>query len=447
MLLLLLVILGPVPKGGLHPEATLKLQILTFSLTALSFLSRLPRPALGKAALPLAFLVAIGGLGLFQLLPLPAGLLAFLSPTTAVVHGEAAAVLATFSRPAPPSRISLAPRETWQTILLVLTYIAAFVGSFRLLGTRLRRRLFAGTVVLAAVIHVFVAVAREGHEARIHGVFYTNNFAGYLLIGLFLAGGFALREILASASRRGKAAERLTRLAERLVPLSLALLAWAVIATGIGLTRSRGGFLAAASALALFLFFASRQGSRRKRGSARIATTVAFVFATVFTALVTTGPLLRFVQSDPREALQVSRLELWKTAWKTAGLFPVFGTGLGAYVEGYRRVQTGNTYVLPAHNEYLQILVTGGLVGLLLSLVALGLAIRVLFIAYFEQPHREESAWLLAGLCAFLALALHGVVEFNFTIPSICVLLAQTLGLAWAAGAWRSAHEDAAQGA
>ena len=48
--------------------------------------------------------------------------------------------------------------------------------------------------------------------------------------------------------------------------------------------------------------------------------------------------------------------------------------------------------------------------------------------------------------CAFLALALHGVVEFNFTIPSICVLLAQTLGLAWAAGAWRSAHEDAAQG-
>jgi len=97
-----------------------------------------------------------------------------------------------------------------------------------------------------------------------------------------------------------------------------------------------------------------------------------------------------------------------------------------------------------AHDEYLQLLVTGGLAGALLGAAALFLGLRAFLRALREQKHREESAFGLAGLGALVFLLLHGVAEFNFSIPAIPATLAACLGGAWAALAWHRSDEPEA---
>ena len=61
-----------------------------------------------------------------------------------------------------------------------------------------------------------------------------------------------------------------------------------------------------------------------------------------------------------------------------------------------------------------------------------------------RQKHREESAFGLAGFGALVMLLLHGVAEFNFSIPAMPATLAACLGGAWAALSWHRSDEPGA---
>jgi O-antigen ligase len=86
-----------------------------------------------------------------------------------------------------------------------------------------------------------------------------------------------------------------------------------------------------------------------------------------------------------------------------------------------------------AHNDFLQMLVTGGWVGATLVVIAVGSLLFLLLAKWAKQRHREESAFALAGIGALIALILHGVVEFNMSIPAIPATLSVVLGVAWSA--------------
>ena len=77
---------------------------------------------------------------------------------------------------------------------------------------------------------------------------------------------------------------------------------------------------------------------------------------------------------------------------------------------------------------------TAGWTGATLGLVALGAILVILARTWKRQQHREESAFALAGIGALVSLVLHGLVEFNFSIPAIPATLACVVGWALAAG-------------
>jgi hypothetical protein len=56
-----------------------------------------------------------------------------------------------------------------------------------------------------------------------------------------------------------------------------------------------------------------------------------------------------------------------------------------------------------------------------------------LLTGWLQQRHREENAFVLAAFGALLALTIHGVFEFNMSIPAIPATLAVMLGAGWAA--------------
>jgi hypothetical protein len=80
-----------------------------------------------------------------------------------------------------------------------------------------------------------------------------------------------------------------------------------------------------------------------------------------------------------------------------------------------------------------QLLVTGGWIGAALGVVVFLSAAVLLIRAWRAQRHREESGFILGGFGALMMLTLHGIVDFNMSIPTIPATLAVVLGASWAA--------------
>jgi putative inorganic carbon (HCO3(-)) transporter len=437
-LLVALVVTAPIAWGGVLPGGSLIIQILAFSAASVAFLSRATvRPRL--PALPLAAVSGILLLGLVQLAPLPENLLGVVSPVSRQVFRETKRILDLFGAAASSPAISIVPRETISTVLLLLAYIAAFLAASRVLSTRTRRRVFLAGIFGAALVQIVIAALSAAPTARKGGSFVNpDHLAGYLEISLALAFGVAWATFSVGRDRVGHLADRGERLERRLVPLSLSVLLWGTIAAGIGLTQSRGGVGAAlVTVLFLIVLFSMRRRLGSRRAAASRATLILMAGLLFVAFAIREIPVVRFLATDPRDLPTEGRLQIWAGSIQAFRQFPVVGSGLGTFREAFRRIQPRDFIeglVEQAHSDSLQLLVTGGAVGAALGVLALVSGLFALFRAAQRQRHREETALLIGGLGALVSLTLHGLVDFNFSLPAIPVTLAAVLGGAWAAG-------------
>ncbi len=452
-LLLSFVVAAPFPWGSVQPGATGtgKITLGAFLVAFLAAISPDVRLRLGGARIPVAAVSAIALIGLVQLAPLPAGVVRAVSPASAEAWSGAGTVLGAFGRPAPSPRISLMPWETAGVALLALAWVALFLASAALLARRASRRLFGATVLASGLLQVGVAIAGEDRVTRLHGAFVNpNNFAGYLEIGLAFAFGllwYGTRRGIRDLAEATGAEERSDRLLGLLPRTALSVVVFGVLAAGIVVSQSRGGLVAACGGTLLLVALAlqlRREVSRARR--AAFATLVALVALGTAFAIAGAGTVafLRFLMPDAADLGADYRILIWRDSVDAFRLFPWLGSGLGTFREALRRVQSPGVpgLVDQAHDEYLQLLVTGGLAGALLGLVALVFGIRALLAALSRQKHREECAFGLAGFGALAMLLLHGVAEFNFSIPAVPATLAACLGGAWAALQWARSDES-----
>jgi len=441
-MLFVYVAIAPIPYGEITQSGTLTLELFAFTTFALTFLGH-PRVArMAGVKTTIAALIGITLLGVVQLLPLRVGL-------SATIYRDAASTLNAFGRPAPMPRISIAPTETWDTILLTLAYVALFVSAILLLRSRTRRRLFIAVFLGSAVLQIVVAAAFRDSD-RIHGSFVNpNHFAGYLDIALAVAFGVLWREVLHYRDGAQRLSQRAKRFENVFMRISLRVVLWGTIAAGIGVTQSRAGILVAVLVTLVLLSIAPlhprinrRRWSFAGAGAAIVGAAIGFTILTV-----RQQPVIRFLGSDPRDPASDLRLTLWRLsidAWRN---FPILGSGLGTFREAFRRVQPRefNYYVEFAHSDSLQLLVTGGVIGLALGALAWIALMVALLRRWHREERREESAMLLAAFAAMLSLTLHGLVEFNLSIPAIPATLACVAGFGWAAAQGSEEDEERRQ--
>jgi O-antigen ligase len=454
LLLLFFVATAPVPFGGVLPGGTLKLEVLAFLTAAFTFLE--PSAFVGSEprfpTLVRASLAATLGLSLlagFQTLPLPGDIVHALSPVASEAYRSAGRTLALLAGPsAPLPRLSLHPTETVTVGLLTLAYAAIFVSAFRLLNTRLRRRVFFGVFLASTLTYIAMAVLADSGQQRLHGPYVNpDHFAGFLQIGLAVAFAFSWTVLSYAVARGwGQGREDVSkgdRLERRLVASAAAIVVWGLIATAIGLSHSRGGMLAAAGSTVFLVTMSAIFGLRRtsagrhQRQGQRVASGAAGIFLGLLFVAAAAGsrPLLRFLATDPRDLGSDTRVRIWDLSLQAWKKFPIFGSGLGTYREAVRGFQPRDLVgqLENAHSDPLQLLVTGGALGAALGAVALGCLLFFLVRTWHRQPHREERAFALAGLGALVSLTLHGLVEFNFSLPATPAVLAAVLGASVAA--------------
>jgi O-antigen ligase len=118
-----------------------------------------------------------------------------------------------------------------------------------------------------------------------------------------------------------------------------------------------------------------------------------------------------------------SRTEIWKDSWKMFREHPITGVGLGAYQTVfpiYAR-HNGMLVVNYAHNDYVQALTDGGILG-----AGLALAFIVLILRAVARGMKSDDPMLraLAIACGggIFSILVHSLFDFNLQIPSNALL-------------------------
>ena len=440
ILLCLLLLWVPLPFGSVTPRGVLGVVACIAALAMLLAASR--QRLLGEGVGGIAGgLLGLGVLGMVQANPLAGRWLGFL------VAGLAAEVPSALSGVSQPS-LSLAPALSRQAAVgwwaLALLFLSATVIGRR----RWAQAWLLGSVLAAAAFQALYGWRQlriAPHEILGREVAGPPRLRGTLVNGDHVAVLFEI--VMAICLAWGWWAwyrsRREPRLVYRLFWLAPPFVCWFGSAAALLGTGSRAAL--AAVALGLVVQAAIVFGPRRRW---LVPAGMLILVVLAASVVISQGPnpqLGRQLSRPTHEVLHNSRFEVWGPAlrlWRTS---PWIGTGLGTFEEGFPRVQPATLMKDRwgrAHNDPLELLVTGGLLGVGLLAWALYGLVRRLWRVYRKGGRITVQAAALAALAALPPVALHEGADFGLTIPANAVFMVVLLGVGCAGP---TAQEEGAQ--
>jgi len=285
------------------------------------------------------------------------------------------------------------PRR-WRALLWVLSINGAVLAAQGLL-----QRMMGGGKLLWLVEPSLNKLA----DAQFGPYAYRSNAAQYFLLLWPVVFGFW--RLLSRPNPPG----RQLRMHNHLLPCILLM---AVIPF---ISLSRGGAIIGLWAICAVIFAA--RGERRKGGKMVFAAGLLLGAAVLLGVYLGGEPLAKRFQ----ESLSVfSRLEIWRNTWEAFKQSPIFGTGPGTFSSVYGFYWSGmDQGVAQAHNDWLELLLTFGILGSTLVLGALALVLA--------QAFGSERALLGRTFPRLLCISLgncllYAAVDFPLAIYSILFL-------------------------
>lgn len=196
----------------------------------------------------------------------------------------------------------------------------------------------------------------------------------------------------------------------------LALAAGLILFTGILATTSRAGIALGALAVAVSPLLWLRPSLRIVVGGGVLLVAGGLALLQL--------PALAPVFDRFAALAQDQRLDMAETTWAAARTYFPAGSGWGSFVPVFMSFEDLDTltdrYVVAAHNDYLQLLLEGGLLGLAAA-VAAPLALLVLAGLHWraQVPARIWSLWWVAAI-----LLLHSAADFPLRTDALAAMLA-----------------------
>ena len=452
---LLVVAWGTFAFGAVYQWAYVPLAIAC-ACVGLFGLTTGTRPIVGDGRWVLFSIAGIAVVGLVQLVPIPRSWLALVSPGTVDFLGRYDLGYAFSFDPntnAPVAlahAISVAPSLTVRALALLLAPSLLFAGLCRTLSRTAASRLANGVVAIGCAL-ALVGVGQKallGDHAfggmRLYGFWRPesllttpfgpfvnkNHFAGWMLMGIPLALGLMTAGIArALPNLRGKgAAALLVWCSEPDGGRTLMYIVAATLMTlSLFMTGSRSGMGCFVVAVAGMLFAARRLASMRTRLVLVVAAVLAFAVV-----LQWAGPdaaLERFLGRSVSTAL---RLDIWRVALTAFRQFPFVGSGLDTFGTTMLVFQPSpDVHYVEAHNDYLQLLVEGGLVTVGLVVAAAAAVVIGVSRRFSTDDDGLEGHWVRVGAATgLLAIGLQSFVEFSLQMPGNAALFAVLLAMA-----------------
>jgi hypothetical protein len=393
------------------------------------------RLAGGIDARPGLAVVALLCVILLQLVPLPAPVVAIVSPNAALVRS---ALSIDGRHPGAWYPMTISSSETgWAWIVTAGAAAMGWMATvlFRRGGVRETVRLISAAgfaVSLLAIAQAATAgraiywrFATEFEGPLPFGPFVNrNHFATWTIMALPVCLGYIAARAGAGAPAHANARARLARAIDPRTAWLVAAAATMLVALLLSLSRS-GTLALGLSAATTALLCRQHLDSRRRR---RVLAAIGIV---VVAGLAWADiPALR-ARVAGAQAGVANRVTIWRETLPIVRDFWLTGTGAGTYQRAmfvYQR-STRSVYFNQAHNHYLQAAAEGGLLLVVAALAALGAFVRVARARLAADA--SGVFWIRAGAaCGLGAVALQSLWETGLVMPANASLAAVLAALA-----------------
>jgi O-antigen ligase len=338
--------------------------------------------------------------------------------------------------------LSLDTHSTRLVIVQFATLLVYFSAVLVFIDTPRRLRLMVRTVIIfgffLAVFGLTQSVTsptkvywfRELTQSTAFGPFINrHHFAGYMELTV----AFPLGLLFAGAVDREK----------RLLYLFAAML----MGIALIMTASRGGVI---SLIAEVVFLVVISGFRRKERQRRSKTPgilgstmgkiglAAGLLVVLFLGVSLFGgdlSLTRLIDSVNTDDPTTGRAHFWSVTWNMIKAHPLVGTGLGAFGVIYTRFDTRSGFfrLEQAHNDYLQVLSDGGIVGAILAISFVVLLFRY-GLRRLESRDDFRRGVALASLTGCFGVLVHSFFDFTLNTTANALLFLVLAGLATSNG-------------
>jgi O-antigen ligase len=384
-----------------------------------------------------------------QLVPLPNGLLALISPQSSAIWTRATHVATLAGINASANHpITIDPQHTALHLYRALACFATFLASMILARDTVRRLALAAVLACVGAFEAVYAIreAALGRYAiwgwkntlifgRATGTFVNpNHFAHYAAIVLPMALYVAAYAWHTAAPTGATFGRRFVKLFERrFFPFSFGMVAALGCLSAVLVSESRGGLLALVGGFAIV----GAMASDKEHAALRAVLIAVGVSAAIVATLVVLGRPGTVTRFETTQSSQVeARRDSMVAAFRIWQMFPLFGSGAGTYPDVVltTRATSGETLANHAHDDYAEILGTTGALGFLVSFVPLFAGftalVRNAFGANGEPMSWRRRAFKAAALTSMAIAMIHALVDFNFFIPANPITLAAIAGAA-----------------
>ena len=402
--LIALIAIAAIPYGTVEPwwKAAFVCAVFGICIVAIveSFLSRADRIAGKSILLPM---VALAALAFIQTLSIGSS-----------------------SEPALPNlplwnAISADPFQT-RFFVLQLLALTVFLGLlFRYASTEKRVRILIYTILVIAVASAVFGILRQTTQQQTgfvlpllkqnqgYGQFVNKNHFAYLMEMAF---GLGLGIVLAGGVKQDRV----------MVYVALLLPLW----TGLVLANSRGGILAMLTQIVVAtLLLLSFRSSRATRSMAVKTALVVVLLAGVLVGTFWVGGdrLASNFEGGGNEFnvdtsnIRASRNEIWRASLKMFAAHPILGVGLGGYWIAITAYHDASGVMTPqeAHNDYLELLSSAGLIGFAIGVWFVLMVARTVR-KNLAIDHGFKRAVRCGALLGLAGVAAHSLVDFGLHI-------------------------------
>ena len=334
------------------------------------------------------------------------------------------------------TQISTDPFQT-KFFALQLAALTAFLALlYRYAATEKRIRILLYTVIGVAVTSAIFGLLRQTTQSQLGFVlpllkpnqgfaqFINKNHFAYLMEMAF---GLGIGLLIGERAKQNR----------MLVHVALLLPIW----VGLVLSNSRGGILAMLTQVviaALLVSFRS-EGFRTPRLIAVRATLVVALVAGVLIGTVWIGGdrLVSTIEAANANSTTTtardgaSRNDIWRASAKLFAAHPVLGVGLGAYWPNISAHHDASGALVPqeAHNDYLELLASGGAVGLLLGAWFVVNVIRAARHGLWSSTGFIRAA-RLGAIIGIAGVAVHSLFDFGLHLTGNAVVFVTLIAIA-----------------
>jgi O-antigen ligase len=356
----------------------------------------------------------------------------------------------------PWTAISVDPYQTRFFMAQLLALMLAGIFLLRYVSSERRLRILINVVIGVAVASAIFGILRQTAQHQLgfvlpllpldsgYGQFINRNHFAFLMEMGF---GLILGMILGGMNKREQA----------LIYFAALLPVW----TGLVLSGSRGGLIAMlAQVVTASLFFGIIVRRDQAINSSptflrvieswpmRVVLLLVLICGVVLGTLWLGGDRLATRIEESRREFNfeadasrqgASRNEIWRLTLRMFTAHPILGVGMGAYWVAVPTFHdaSGTTTPQEAHNDYLEVLASGGLVGMAIT-VWFAVVVLSRTRQNLRSAHRFRRAAAFGAMIGIVGVAVHSLVDFGLHMLVNALVFTTLVTIATSNAHWAS---------